>query len=86
MLLEFIKETQPEAYQTIVKRGEDKFLKRLADEIRKKGIIEILRKDVKDLDLSVFICYKMPASDLTQKFKNNTTPISFQLHASYITA
>lgn len=38
LLLEFIKETQPEAYQIIIKRGEDKFLKRLADEIRKSNI------------------------------------------------
>lgn len=86
LLFEFIKETQPEAFQTIVKRGEDKFLKRLADEIRKKGIIEILRKGIKDLDLSVFLYYKMPASELNPKaqkqYNSNIFSVTRQLHYS----
>ena len=41
LLFEFIKETQPVAYDTILKRGEEKFVKRLTDQIRQKGIIKI---------------------------------------------
>lgn len=52
-LFEFLKETQPEKYETILKRGEDAFLKRLAEQIRKRGVIDVLRKGVKDLDLTV---------------------------------
>ena len=86
LLLEFIKETQPASYDTIVKRGEDKFLKRLSDEIRKKGIIEVLRKGVKDLDLLVYLYYKMPTSDLNTKalglYKANIFSVTRQLHYS----
>ena len=51
LLFEFIKETQPIAFETIVKRGEDKFLKRLTEQVKQRGIIDVLRKGVKDLDL-----------------------------------
>ncbi len=67
LLFEFLKETQPEAYDTILKRGEDKFLKRLAEQIKQRGIIDVLRKGVKDLDLSVFLYFKSPASTLNDK-------------------
>jgi len=86
LLFEFIKETQPASYDTIVKRGEDKFLKRLYDEIRKKGIIEVLRKGVKDLDLLVYLYYKMPTSDLNTKahnlYKSNIFSVTRQLRYS----
>lgn len=86
LLFEFIKETQPASYDTIIKRGEDKFLKRLSDEIRKKGIIEVLRKGVKDLDLLVYLYYKMPTSDLNTKalglYKANIFSVTRQLHYS----
>ena len=42
LLFEFIKETQPVAYNIILKRREEKFVKRLTNQIRQKGIIEIL--------------------------------------------
>lgn len=86
LLFEFIKETQPASYETIVKRGEDKFLKRLNEEIRKKGIIEVLRKGVKDLDLVVYLYYKLPSSDLNTKahnlYKSNIFSVTRQLYYS----
>ena len=51
-LFEFLKETQPEKYEIILKRGEETFLKRLAEQIRKRGVIDVLRKGIKDLALS----------------------------------
>ena len=42
LLFEFIRETQPVAYNIILKRREEKFVKRLTNQIRQKGIIEIL--------------------------------------------
>ena len=71
LLFEFIKQTQPIAFDTIVKRGEDKFIKRLAEQIKAKGIIEILRKGIKDLDLQINLYYKNPVSDLNQKAQEN---------------
>jgi type I restriction enzyme R subunit len=67
LLFEFIKETQPDAFEIIVKRGEDKFLKRLTEQIKLRGIIDVLRKGVKDLDLNVQLYFKLPSSDLNLK-------------------
>ena len=86
LLFEFIKETQPASYETIIKRGEDKFLKRLNEEIRIKGIIEVLQKGVKDLDLLVYLYYKLPSSDLNTKahnlYKANIFSVTRQLYYS----
>jgi type I restriction enzyme R subunit len=71
LLLEFIKQTQPNTYDIILKRGEDKFIKRLSDQIKAKGIIDILRKGVKDLDTLVHLYFKNPTSDLNQKAQEN---------------
>lgn len=71
LLFEFIKQTQPTAYDTIVKRGENKFIKRLADQIKAKGIIELLRKGIKDLDLQINLYYKNPASELNPNAQAN---------------
>src|SRR5690606_14256524 len=57
-LLEFLAATQPNGHETIIKRGRDIFLKHLADQIRLKGIIEILRYGVKHLDLRVQLYFK----------------------------
>lgn len=87
LLFEFIKETQPDAYDTIVKRGEDKFLKRLAEQIKQRGTIDVLRTGVKDLDLTVYLYFKKPASNLNQKaitlFNANIFSVTRQLHYSH---
>ncbi len=71
LLFEFIKKTQPAAYDSIVKRGEDKFIKRLAEQIKDKGIIEILRKGIKDLDVQINLYYKNPTSELNPTAQEN---------------
>lgn len=85
-LFEFIEATQPLDYATILKRGEEKFVKRLTDQIRQKGIIQILRKGIKDRDLQVQLYYKNPAShlnDKTQKrYNSNIFSITRQLYYS----
>lgn len=86
ILLEFIQETQPDTYSTIVNRGEEKFTKRLSEQIKKKGIIEVLRNGIKDLDLKVNLYYKNPTSDLNQaakkKYESNVFSITRQLFYS----
>ncbi len=68
-LFDFIKATQPEKYDTIQKKGDREFLTRLDLKIKKDGIIEVLRKGVKHLDLSVDLFYPQPNSDLNAKDK-----------------
>ncbi|MFA6924830.1 MAG: type I restriction endonuclease [Bacteroidales bacterium] len=86
LLFEFIKETQPEAFETIIKRGEDKFFKRLTEQIKQRGIIDVLRKGVKDLDLTIQLYYKLPVSDLNPKsikqYESNIFSVTRQLHYS----
>ncbi len=78
--------TQPNAHDTIIKRGKDKFLKRLSDQIRQKGIIEILRNGVKDLDLRVQLYFKKPTSLLNDKaqkqYSSNIFSVTRQLYYS----
>ncbi|MBT4208004.1 hypothetical protein HOE22_06630, partial [Candidatus Woesearchaeota archaeon] len=51
-LIEFIQETQPKKYQKITEQyGDDtnnKLTKRISEQIESKGVIEVLRKGVKD--------------------------------------
>ncbi len=86
LLFEFIKETQPQAYETIQKRGEEKFIKRLAEQIKQRGTIDVLRKGVKDLDLEVSLYYKQPANDLNQRtislYNSNIFSVTRQVHYS----
>ena len=86
LLFEFIKETQPQAYETIQKRGEEKFTKRLVEQIKQRGTIDVLRKGVKDLDLEVSLYYKQPANDLNQRtislYNSNIFSVTRQVHYS----
>ncbi len=86
LLFEFLAATQPNPYGTILKRGEQKFIKRLTEQIRQKGIIEILRNGVKDLDLRVQLYYKKPTSHLNDKaqklYNSNIFSVTRQLYYS----
>jgi type I restriction enzyme R subunit len=85
-LFEFLKETQPEKYEIILKRGEDSFLKRLAEQLRKRGIIDVLRKGIKDLDLVVNLYFKKPSSTLNKRaiydYQSNIFAVCRQLYYS----
>jgi len=79
ILFEFIQQTQPTSYDKIVQRGKDKFLKRLKTQIKQKGIITLLRKGIKDLDLNIHLYYKKPSSDLNQKAITNYNANNFSV-------
>jgi type I restriction enzyme R subunit len=66
-LWEFIKETQPETYEMIQRKGERSFLVRLDEKIQKLGIIEVLRKGVKHFDKTVELFYRQPSSNYNTK-------------------
>ncbi len=79
VLFEFIQQTQPTSYDKIVQRGKEKFLKRLKTQIKQKGIITLLRKGIKDLDLHIHLYYKKPSSDLNQKSITNYNANNFSV-------
>ena len=85
LLFEFIKETQPIAYNIIFKKGEQKFIKKFTDQIHQKGIIEVLRKGIKYFR-PIQLYYKKPVSNLNEKtqkqYNANIFSVTRQLHYS----
>lgn len=66
-LLDFIEQTQPQAYEMIQKKGERAFLVRLDQKIKESGVIEVLRKGVKHFDKTINFFYRQPDSKLNPK-------------------
>ncbi|MDM8536800.1 type I restriction endonuclease [Desulfobacterales bacterium HSG17] len=60
--LNFIKAAQPDIYNFILKKGERPFFTRLDTQIKKQGIIHVLRKGVKHFDKTVSTFFPMPNS------------------------
>ncbi|HPI88468.1 MAG TPA: type I restriction endonuclease subunit R [Spirochaetota bacterium] len=81
-LVEFVKATQPEAYE-ILSLGEEsqrrtRFLQRLQGEIAKRGIIDVLRLGVKDGPVHLDLYYSLP-SEGNQKAKELYTQNIFSV-------
>lgn len=75
VLLEFVKQTQPKNWKRYVSiyrtNAEQKFLKRLNEEITNHGILHVLRKGIRDRGVSFKVVYFQPASSLnTENIKN----------------
>jgi len=70
-LKEFIKATQPDAYELIQRKGEREFLVRLDKKIKELGVIEVLRKGVKYFDKTIDLFYRKPASIYNEKHLSN---------------
>ncbi|CEN93007.1 type I restriction endonuclease subunit R [Paraclostridium sordellii] len=68
-LMDFIRISQPESYDFIIKKGERKFFSRLDEKIKKDGVIEVLRKGVKHLDRTIDIFYQEANSSHNSKDK-----------------
>lgn len=70
-LIRFIEATQPDAWRALVglHGGESnavgKFTKRVAAEITARGAVDVLRRGVKDLGVTINLAYFAPAHDLT---------------------
>ena len=70
-LFDFLEATQPEAY---LKLGignsglaQEKFLSRLSDQMRSRGILEVLRKGIKSGETQVKLYYPRPSSQLNSQ-------------------
>lgn len=82
-LWEFIKESQPETFEMIQRKGERSFLVRLDEKIQKLGIIEVLRKGVKHFDKTVELFYRQPSSNYNikdlEKYQANIFSVTQEL-------
>src|ERR1051325_5395590 len=86
-LLRFLRATQPQEIarleQAYCNLFEDKFLKRLYDQLQAKGIVEILRNGIKAGEVSLSLFYKKPASSLNktaeQSYASNIFSVTRQL-------
>lgn len=86
----FIRKTQPKEWEKLeLQYGSDtenKFLKRLTDEIGKRGVIDVLRNGVKDRGSNFNLVYFEPKSGLNKEhqelYKQNQLVVVRQLHYS----
>ena len=73
-LIEFIQETQPKQYQKLTEQyGDDtntKLTKRISEQIESKGVIEVLRKGVKDRGNTFKLVYLQPKSGLNPEHQD----------------
>lgn len=89
-LLDFVRETQPQQWERLerihgAKAGE-KFCKRVARELDKRGVVEVLRRGVEDLGARFKLVFFAPGSDLNEllaeKFWANRLTVVRQLYYS----
>ncbi|PRP93752.1 Type-1 restriction enzyme R protein [Bacillus sp. M21] len=82
-LFEFIKNSQPDNYNFIIKKGERNFLSRLNSKIKKDGIVQVLRKGIKHLDKTIYLFFPSPNSEHNikdkQKFESNIFSVTEEL-------
>ena len=89
-VLRFLQVTQPKAWENLCKRHGDKveqnFIKRLNDELKNRGTLDVLRHGIKDLGVDVFLCFFKPASEMNkttvERYKNNIFTVMRQVHHS----
>ena len=89
-LLQFIRTTQPKEYQRLERQyGEDtpeKLTLRISNQIERRGVLDVLRKGVKDRGCSFDLTYFRPSSgmnpDHQRLYKQNRFSLIRQLHYS----
>lgn len=71
VLLEFIESTQPKEWSKYQKTygiaSKDKLYRRLNNEIFNRGVLDVLKKGIKDLGIEFKLCYFKPNNDLNEK-------------------
>ncbi len=80
-LFHFLQTTQPEISEKLgfgkTTSAEDKFLQRLSDKIKTEGIVEVLRKGIRDGQHEVTLYYPQPASSHNPKASQNYAANNF---------
>lgn len=71
VLLEFIKSSQPKEWakyeRTYGSASKEKLYRRLNNEIINRGVLDVLKKGIKDLGIEFKLCYFKPNNDLNEK-------------------
>ena len=88
--LQFIRDTQPEVYRRLERQyGEDtpqKLTLRISNQIKSRGVLDVLRKGVKDRGCDFKLTYFQPSSGMNPKHKwlydKNQFSLIRQLHYS----
>lgn len=67
-LVEYIQSSQPKAWARYVKyygaQAEEKLYRRLSNEIANRGVLDVLKKGIKDMGVSLRLCSFKPESEL----------------------
>lgn len=90
LVINFILATQPEEWEKLkLQHGaeiEKKFLKRLSNEIERRGTLDVIRKGVTDLGVTFDLFYPIPVSKMNEtyqkKFQANTFSVMRQVYFS----
>lgn len=91
LLLQFLSSTQSEVVDTLKRRYGDMFetrlFKRIFDQIKKKGIVHVLRNGVKEGEFKLTLYYKKPASSklnmtAVKNYQSNIFSVMRQVHYS----
>lgn len=86
----FIQNTQSKSWENLCKRHGDRvqqnFIKRLSDELKNRGTLDVLRHGVKDLGVEVALCYFKPANQMNkttvERYQANILTVMRQVHHS----
>lgn len=89
-LLDFVRETQPQQWERLERihgaNAGEKFCKRVARELDRRGVVEVLRRGVEDLGARFKLVFFAPGSDLNEvlaeKYWANRMTVVRQLHYS----
>lgn len=69
-VIAFVKTTQPREWENLCKKHgakvETNFFSRLNDELKNRGMLDVLRHGIKDLGVNVDLCYFKPASEMNK--------------------
>ena len=90
VLIEFIESTQPKQWSKYNKMygasSKDKLYRRLSNEITNRGVLDVLKKGIKDLGIELKLCYFKPANDLnetlTELYNKNIVGVTRQFRYS----
>jgi len=89
-VMRFIQNTQPKSWESLCKRHgnrvQQNFIKRLSDELKNRGTLDVLRHGVKDLGVEVTLCYFRPANQMNkttvERYQANILTVMRQVHHS----
>ena len=69
-LLDFVRETQPQEWARLERihgsKASEKFCKRVAHELGRRGVVEVLRRGIEDLGARFKLVFFAPGSDLNE--------------------